>query len=127
MDKSAKLDLKSIKVSVHLFLMNCRSKSPRLNDKLHCDVFPIPRNFVDINPGLKECSFFATLAWIGKKPVSAKERMTKKGEASKEIRCGKISLLIKDDDGVATTGTLPLAVSIAIRCHKRFERTGMTP
>ena len=64
----------------------------------------MPAKVVQETPGLKDCTFLATLAWIGKKP--ARNILEKRAEALKELSFGKISLLIKNDQEVATSGTL---------------------
>ena len=67
-----------------------------------CDVCPFPTEISQYDPAIPYADYLATLAWVGEKP--SEERCQKSRAVGKETIAGTVTLLIKNEDGIATSG-----------------------
>jgi hypothetical protein len=92
----------------------------------YCDVCPYPSELGQTNPELPSADYLATIAWVGEKP--AEELCQKSRAIGKETIIGALTLLIKNEDGIATFGKGPSLndVRTLLHCLKSHFVTHVT-
>jgi hypothetical protein len=85
-------------------------------------VIPILPELVKDDPSLFGCTYLATLAWTGKKKPP-KELLAKAADIFKNSFTGNVAVLIRNSDGVATSGIIETPQSFGKNYKFWFDRS----